>query len=620
MKPVSMRDLCTFGLDGRRLSNVNFDLLEGEVHVILSTHPYNHMNLCDLFTGEVSRVSGFFEINGLPWNHKNKEEIRIPLFGVDSIVFPAISVAQNITIAHLRPGLFVRNAALRRSLELMDEVGIHIDLTKPINKMSIDERKGIELLRICCDRPKVVVFHEATNNLTPDGRSMIPKALDWLIENGASIIYLTSNYEEGLEFGDRISVLDSGTIKGTFSIAEVRHNPQEIGYLLSGWKSLMDGGDEENLAVLNAITNISKIKQTEGELRRVFEHIAKDLVLALSAAGCVIYLLDDERRSVIDSFTGNEARANATLISNSDLVELLSIEAEVSLHHGQAKFHRLFGSNPRERSVVFSAVRMKGNKRALIQLMFERHTVISSQQSVYIAMFAREIAIAVETSRLLGNSVLLQETHHRIKNNLQMVHNLLYLKTVGQTADETGCPQDIAYNNEVLESAMNQIKCIATVHELLSRDWYGRNVVNMRHLVHSIVSLYESFGIKINLELDETTLPYNDAISLSLVTNELVSNACKHAFPIERPTDEIRISLINRGSEVVLIVSDNGIGMPSAGGSGTDRGTGTSIIQNIVTDMEGEMSTTTKRDKGTCVRVLISRKTIRPMVDPGTFY
>jgi PAS domain S-box-containing protein len=163
----------------------------------------------------------------------------------------------------------------------------------------------------------------------------------------------------------------------------------------------------------------------------------------------------------------------------------------------------------------------------------------------------------IETA-LAEKTVLLQEVHHRVKNNLQIIASLLRLQA----------RQSDAATQRALQDSQNRVMAMALTHQLLYerkdfsalefgpylrrlcgalRDAHGPNLVRQ-----SLVVDAPAEGLRIEL---------NQAVPLALCTNELVTNALKHAFPGER-RGEIRVVAAAHEGGIDLCVRDDGIGLP----------------------------------------------------------
>jgi PAS domain S-box-containing protein len=161
---------------------------------------------------------------------------------------------------------------------------------------------------------------------------------------------------------------------------------------------------------------------------------------------------------------------------------------------------------------------------------------------------------------LKEKNLLLSEIHHRVKNNLQVIQSLLALQ-----AEKVADP-DAA---RLLVESQNRIKTMSLIHQMLyeSKD-FGRVDFGgfLASLAPNLMSSYGAPPDRVALLIDVATiaLPIDVAIPCGLIVNELVSNALKHAFPADR-RGRIKIDLTQTGADDVLLsVSDDGVGIPDA--------------------------------------------------------
>lgn len=166
-----------------------------------------------------------------------------------------------------------------------------------------------------------------------------------------------------------------------------------------------------------------------------------------------------------------------------------------------------------------------------------------------------EIALRVA---LEEKTALLKEVHHRVKNNLQIVTSLLNLQA-GQIQN----PIALA----ALQDTQGRIRSMALLHESLYHDSRGGRVDGAAYLSHLCAHLRDAFGlaarrVRLHHDLAPVQLGLDQAVPCGLIVNELVSNACKHAFPGERGGEiwvELRAESADR---LELVVIDDGAGLP----------------------------------------------------------
>ena len=216
---------------------------------------------------------------------------------------------------------------------------------------------------------------------------------------------------------------------------------------------------------------------------------------------------------------------------------------------------------------------------------------------------AREIA---KRERAEGKAdtlnAMMQEMHHRIKNNLQTVADLLTLEMSRNPRPEV---------QESLRDSITRIKSIAASHEMLSVEQVGAtDITELARLVsdtarRSMVRPDQRIGI--DVEGPTIFLTSKQATAFALVLNELVSNAIEHGFR-DRTEGRIDIVLDGDAEDVWMRVQDNGAGLPAVFDLATSRGLGLQIARTLVEkDLRGKIGITNDAD-GTTAWVHFGRR------------
>jgi PAS domain S-box-containing protein len=180
-------------------------------------------------------------------------------------------------------------------------------------------------------------------------------------------------------------------------------------------------------------------------------------------------------------------------------------------------------------------------------------------------------------------SVLLQEIHHRVKNNLAIISGLIRLQAM-DSEDEKIKSQ--------LENSQLRIQSMALIHELLydtenfSRLNFNEHIIQ---LVDTIVDTLQPNGsVEIDYQLEEINLNINQAIPCGLLLNELVTNALKHAFK-SMEKGIITIILVKEEGTLQLSVRDNGIGLPEDFDIDDAETLGMRIIKTLAKQLEASI-------------------------------
>lgn len=184
--------------------------------------------------------------------------------------------------------------------------------------------------------------------------------------------------------------------------------------------------------------------------------------------------------------------------------------------------------------------------------------VFTSDRVAVLALVASMAATSMENASLGEKESLLQEVHHRVKNNLQLISSLLSLQAARIAEPAVA---------ELFAESRNRVRSMALVHENLYRAGNFARVPMATHLGKLCAQLGQVYGldearVRIHMQIDDIELSLGQAVSCGLIVNELVSNALKHAFPGEqRGSITVRMHQTPHHG-YALTVADTGIGLP----------------------------------------------------------
>jgi ribose transport system ATP-binding protein len=209
------------------LDNVDFDLYEGEVHVLLGENGAGKSTLVKILSGSIQRDSGNLVILDQDINHYDPEQAREMGIGMvyqELSLVPALSVAENIFLGQYpRSKLRVINwhkmiAEAKRSL---DELGVKIDPKEEVRKLSVSEQQLTEIARVLTKDPKILLLDEPTSALSDTERARLFEIIHRLRDKGVGIIYISHNLSEVPLVGDRVTVLRDGQHMGPLAVEDV---------------------------------------------------------------------------------------------------------------------------------------------------------------------------------------------------------------------------------------------------------------------------------------------------------------------------------------------------------------------------------------------------------------
>lgn len=190
--------------------------------------------------------------------------------------------------------------------------------------------------------------------------------------------------------------------------------------------------------------------------------------------------------------------------------------------------------------------------------------------------------------------LLLQEVHHRVKNNFQIVSSLLRLQSYTVNDDSV---------SKIFNEAVTRINAMAIVHDIIYRQDEFSNI-STEHYLNKLVEGLERTVIDKNIHFhisaDETPLEIETLIHLGIIINELVINTIKYAFPKHFDRPAISIQLTGEPERYYLIYKDNGVGInPEL----KKDSFGMELIETIIEQLDGEIEITQEANWNTVIRI-----------------
>lgn len=209
-----------------------------------------------------------------------------------------------------------------------------------------------------------------------------------------------------------------------------------------------------------------------------------------------------------------------------------------------------------------------------------------------------EARTAELSATLREREVLLQEVHHRVKNNLQVISSLIAMQA-RRIDDGSG--------RTALEECQTRVQAIALIHEQLCRAKDYARIRFVEYAKTLVRNVFRAAGVsgnvvELDLQVDDAALTVEKAIPCGLILNELVTNALKHAFPDGRRGKLVVLFERRSDGRLRLMVSDDGVGLPKDFDARTCPSLGVHLVRTLAEQLEGELSVTS--DSGTCFELI----------------
>jgi PAS domain S-box-containing protein len=203
---------------------------------------------------------------------------------------------------------------------------------------------------------------------------------------------------------------------------------------------------------------------------------------------------------------------------------------------------------------------------------------------------------------LQEKEVLLKEIHHRVKNNLQVIHSLLNLQA-RSLKDPLICDK--------FKESQNRVQSMALIHEHLYRS-ESFSQIDLSKYLHELVKIlctsYKVNNLYINVNIDmgqNFFLDIDTAVPCGLIINELVSNALKYAFDSDKKGTLYIGTKSDDDQNLVLTIADNGKGLSPDFDWEQSPTLGLKLVKNLTNQLRGTM--TIKQESGTKITLVLTR-------------
>lgn len=588
-------------IDGQ-MNNINLALKYKELHSLIIKNNTEQITLIESILANEGKSSG----NECLDKDCNLSDIQV--LYKDPIIMENLSVGENLFINRLpkRLSFFIDWNMIEDNFnKICKSYGLVYDPKQKAESLSIENKKILYLLKILACKPKIIIIQELTEHLSSDNVLKVNRIIKNYIDEGGSIIYITKQWEEALDISDYITIITNGNVVASMSANEAKRNPRKLINMIEGYKYKSDEDREEN-NVLNAVFKSAEFLTSEYELKDILMLMAKELTDVMGADACYINLIEPQANIIMDNFVYTKNTIDIPIIKDDLILEIASQNDIFYSNVNEKGFKSMFYSYKNIKTIISIPILIRTQLSGLVSIYYNDIYTQTEEETMYLMTFARHVAIAIEDTRLMGRTALLQESHHRIKNNLQSIISLIAIQK--STIDYTNDKQSI---EEVFEKIISSIMSIASVHELLSRNEHGGSIINLKSIIESIVGSGEFNNIDIKFELKDVFISHSKATSIAIVVNELLLNSKKHAFKDlnKNYPRQIIVSSDIIKDEVVLIVKDNGVGISEDFSLKDLSSVGLSVITGIIkSEFQGDISFT--KDHGTIVKILLPRKWI----------
>ncbi|HRJ26448.1 MAG TPA: GAF domain-containing protein [Fimbriimonadaceae bacterium] len=339
---------------------------------------------------------------------------------------------------------------------------------------------------------------------------------------------------------------------------------------------------------MGALSEVAKVISASPYLEEILQLLVNTTAQQFGFEVCTVRLLDEASQELVLKATQSTDRA----YRRKRAIKLTESIAGRAIRKGAAEYVRdvlqetdYIGHDlaveQNLRSMVCVPLIIQGRPVGVMSCYTNEVRAFSDEEIGALETLAKQAAVSIEHAKLQVRSTLMQEMHHRVKNNLQQVASLLRIQ-MRQPGDKTVA--------EVLEDSLGRILAIAAVHELLSRE--DLDLVGVRTVAESLVQVQQQSllspetALEFRVQGDNVRLSVQQATQVALLLNELIANAVQHGFVVAR-SGQIHVTIEELGDEVGLWVSNLGDPLPPQFDLGQASSLGLTIVESLTKALRG---------------------------------
>ena len=209
------------------LSEVDLDLMPGEIHALLGENGAGKSTFAKIIAGVHRPTRGTLTLNGQPVEITSPivaQKLGITLIHQEPISFPDLSVAENLVLGRQDGSALSRVPwadMVREARSLMDLLGVRIEVTHLMRGLSIADQQMVEIARALASDSRVIIMDEPTAPLTPKEVATLFTIARRLRDEGRTIIFISHRLEEVRALCDRVTIFRDGAKVATDTIANL---------------------------------------------------------------------------------------------------------------------------------------------------------------------------------------------------------------------------------------------------------------------------------------------------------------------------------------------------------------------------------------------------------------
>ncbi|MBA3416541.1 MAG: sugar ABC transporter ATP-binding protein, partial [Chloroflexia bacterium] len=186
----------------------------GEIHALLGENGAGKSTLIKIMTGIHEPDAGEVRLGGEPVrvaSAQDAQRLGVAAIQQEPMIFPDLSVAENIFIGHRNRGRIVDRRRMRREAEeVLTRLGVNLDVGAPARGLTLAEQQTVEIAKAISLDVRVLIMDEPTASLSAHEVRRLFRIVATLRQQGVAILFITHRMEEVFEIADRVTILRDG--------------------------------------------------------------------------------------------------------------------------------------------------------------------------------------------------------------------------------------------------------------------------------------------------------------------------------------------------------------------------------------------------------------------------
>ncbi|ADQ13650.1 sugar ABC transporter ATP-binding protein [Halanaerobium hydrogeniformans] len=271
---LQMKNISKFFPGVKALDNVDFSLESGEIHVLAGENGAGKSTLIKILSGAYTKSEGEIFLHGEKVDINNP--IKAKKLGIN-VIYQELELALNMTVmeniflgklplSNRALGTVNFNKIYKETQKILDKLGLEFSPNAIVGDLRVADQQMVEIAKALLGNPEILIMDEPTSSLCDSEIERLFTVMEDLRKSGKSIVFISHRMKELWEVGDRISILRSGKMIITESLAKIDENgvtSAMVGKEIENKfpKQKVSMGDEvlrvEALSSKNGIKNIS---------------------------------------------------------------------------------------------------------------------------------------------------------------------------------------------------------------------------------------------------------------------------------------------------------------------------------------------------------------------------